>query len=58
MLSSLSILGKALWINTNKLVKYILLKCHDVVDGGIADRPDDMAYGRQMCSIHSLVLPE
>jgi prenyltransferase beta subunit len=30
------------WINTNKLANYIL-KCQDTVDGGIADRPDDMA---------------
>ncbi len=42
ILSSLSILGKVSWINTNKLANYIL-KCQDTVDGGIADRPDDMA---------------
>ena len=42
ILSSLSILGKVPWINTNKLANYIL-KCQDIVDGGIADRPDDMA---------------
>jgi geranylgeranyl transferase type-2 subunit beta len=42
ILSSLSILGKVNWINTDKLANYIL-KCQDDEDGGIADRPDDMA---------------
>lgn len=42
ILSSLSILGKVDWINTDKLANYIL-KCQDDEDGGIADRPEDMA---------------
>ena len=38
----MSILGKVDWINRDKLAQYIL-KCQDVEDGGIADRPEDMA---------------
>ena len=42
ILSVLSMLGRVSWINTEKLVDFIL-KCQDDDDGGIADRPDDMA---------------
>ena len=41
ILSTLSILNKVSWINEDKLASFIL-KCQDDVDGGIADRPDDM----------------
>ena len=42
ILSALSILGRVSWINGDKLATFIL-KCQDNDDGGIADRPDDMA---------------
>ena len=42
ILSALSILGKLEWIDTGKLVHFIL-ECQDVDDGGIADRPGNMA---------------
>lgn len=42
ILSSLSILGKVDWINTEKLGKFILT-CQDDEDGGIADRPQNVA---------------
>jgi len=41
IISSLSILGKVHWINTNKLAEFIL-KAQDEDDGGIADRPGNM----------------
>ena len=42
ILSVLSIMGRVSWINKDKLEAFIL-KCQDDDDGGIADRPDDMA---------------
>eukprot|EP00591_Stephanopyxis_turris_P011284 CAMPEP_0195528456 /NCGR_PEP_ID=MMETSP0794_2-20130614/30602_1 /TAXON_ID=515487 /ORGANISM="Stephanopyxis turris, Strain CCMP 815" /LENGTH=399 /DNA_ID=CAMNT_0040659595 /DNA_START=20 /DNA_END=1219 /DNA_ORIENTATION=+ len=42
ILSALTILGRVSYINTDKLVNFIL-ECQDGDDGGIADRPDDMA---------------
>lgn len=42
VLSCLSILGKIDWIDTVALERFIL-KCQDTDDGGIADRPGDMA---------------
>lgn len=41
ILSVLSILGKISWINKASLGRFIL-KCQDNIDGGIADRPNDM----------------
>jgi geranylgeranyl transferase type-2 subunit beta len=35
-------MGQVDWINADKLASFIL-KCQDGDDGGIADRPDDMA---------------
>lgn len=40
-LSSLSILGRLHWIDSDELVRFIL-HCQDEVDGGISDRPEDM----------------
>lgn len=40
VLSTLSILGKAHWVNLEKLEGFIL-NCQDLVDGGISDRPDN-----------------
>jgi geranylgeranyl transferase type-2 subunit beta len=42
ILSSLKILDRVDWINGQKLQEFIL-KCQDDEDGGIADRPDNMA---------------
>ena len=42
ILSSLSIMGKLTWINAGKLRDFIL-KCQDGDEGGIADRPDNVA---------------
>lgn len=42
ILSSLSIIGKLPWIQSDHLARYIL-QCQDAEDGGIADRPEDMA---------------
>jgi geranylgeranyl transferase type-2 subunit beta len=42
ILSSLKVLDRVEWINTTKL-KAFILKCQDDEDGGIADRPDNMA---------------
>ncbi|KAF8917068.1 rab geranylgeranyltransferase [Mucidula mucida] len=42
VLSSLSILKKVSWIDTDKLTKFIL-SAQDTESGGIADRPGDMA---------------
>lgn len=42
VLSSLSILNKIPWIDEEKLTEFIL-SAQDLEDGGIADRPGDMA---------------
>lgn len=42
VLSSLAMLGKIEWINQNNLISFIL-SCQDDENGGIADRPGDMA---------------
>ena len=42
VLSSLSILNKIPWIDEEKLMEFIL-SAQDLEDGGIADRPGDMA---------------
>lgn len=42
ILSVLSIIGKVDWINTNQLASFICA-CQDLEDGGIADRPGNMA---------------
>ena len=42
ILSSLAILGKLAWIDTQKLAAFIL-ECQDVQAGGIGDRPGNMA---------------
>lgn len=41
-LSCLSILGRLHWIDRDALARFIL-DCQDEEDGGISDRPDDMA---------------
>ena len=41
VISALSILRRVHWINNDALKQYIL-RCQDVDDGGIADRPGDM----------------
>ncbi len=41
-LSCLSILGRLHWIDRGALTAFIL-DCQDEEDGGISDRPDDMA---------------
>ena len=41
VLASLSILGRAHWIDKQALIKFIL-SCQDVSTGGFADRPGDM----------------
>lgn len=41
-LSCLSILGRLHWIDRSALTTFIL-DCQDEEDGGISDRPDDMA---------------
>lgn len=40
VLSTLSILGRAHWVNLNKLEGFIL-SCQDPIEGGISDRPDN-----------------
>lgn len=42
MFASLEILGKADWIDQDKLREFIL-SCQDTEKGGIADRPEDVA---------------
>lgn len=42
ILSALAILGRIDWIDTSKLVRFIL-KCQDADDGGISERPGNMA---------------
>lgn len=42
VLASLAMLGKADWVDARKLREFILA-CQDEEDGGIADRPGDMA---------------
>lgn len=42
VLASLAILGRADWIDQEKLARFIL-SCQDTEKGGIADRPEDMA---------------
>lgn len=42
ILSTLSILGRTSWIDCGKLSEFIL-RCQDDSDGGISDRPDNMA---------------
>lgn len=41
VLSSLEIIGKTHWIDREKLINFIL-RCQDVENGGISDRPGDM----------------
>ena len=41
-ISSLIMIGKLKWINTDKLIAYILA-CQDPEEGGIADRPGNCA---------------
>jgi geranylgeranyl transferase type-2 subunit beta len=53
ILSALSILGKVEWIDTEMLSTFIL-ECQDSEDGGIADRPGNMADGE--CFIFCLVV--
>lgn len=40
ILASLSIIGRASWIDRQMLVEFIL-QCQEVDDGGISDRPGD-----------------
>lgn len=40
-MASLTILGRAHWINKDALVRFIL-SCQDTLTGGFADRPGDM----------------
>ena len=42
VLSSLAMMNKLDWINKNKLIEYIL-SCQDDADGGIADKPGNIA---------------
>jgi len=44
ILSALSIIGKVDWIDSQKLAEFIL-DCQDGDDGGISDRPGNMADG-------------
>uniref|UniRef100_A0ABD2XN61 Geranylgeranyl transferase type-2 subunit beta n=1 Tax=Trichogramma kaykai TaxID=54128 RepID=A0ABD2XN61_9HYME len=41
VLASLKILGRLNWINTNKMINFILY-CQDAETGGFSDRPGDM----------------
>ena len=65
VLSSLSILNKIPWIDEVKLTEFIL-SAQDLEDGGIADRPGDMAdvfhtnfgvAGKRLISVVFLAVP-
>jgi geranylgeranyl transferase type-2 subunit beta len=56
ILSSLSIIGKLGWIDTALLATFIC-QCQDIEDGGIADRPGNVADGEAFKCVRSQSFP-